>query len=285
MFLLNTSYTNMFNTCPNLYTIFQETIHCRKRGIRVEGCQRQGSVGKIGTNKSSLPSPLLPSELMQQIYWALTIYNKMKGKRWVSPTLHFQGPHQEVEKAEYKSSSFSLQFLLPTTSQQGVREQFRDLHYMGLHQVAILWNDEYIWPLLYLRRLCLLKNKYAEEYKTSTYLGEIFFISLSTFNTKQHCAPKELLLLTGDIYRALLFARHKTTCITCLLSFILQIILWGLCYCFPPFRNGKTEVCRLRKWEKLVSAKAQFKTLPHHSNAGAFNPLSTRRQNTGKHGV
>lgn len=49
----------------------------------------------------------------------------------------FSGTHQEVEKAEYKSNSFSLQFLLPT-SQQGVREQCRDLHYIGLHHVAIL---------------------------------------------------------------------------------------------------------------------------------------------------
>lgn len=78
--LLNTSYTNMFNICSTLYTIFQEHIHAKKQGIHTEGGPKQGSAGETGTNKSGLPSPWSPSQFMQQKFIEQPLHNRIKGE-------------------------------------------------------------------------------------------------------------------------------------------------------------------------------------------------------------
>ena len=77
---LNTGFVNMFNICPNLYTIFQECIQCTKQDMHAER-SRQGNVREIGTKKSGLPSPLCPSQSTQQKFTGHALHNRIKGER------------------------------------------------------------------------------------------------------------------------------------------------------------------------------------------------------------
>lgn len=88
---LNTSYTNMFNICPNLYTNFQESIQCRKQGIQAEKGQRQESVTETGTNNPCLPSPLSPSQFMQQKCIEHPLYYGITGEKMSNSSTLFSG--------------------------------------------------------------------------------------------------------------------------------------------------------------------------------------------------
>lgn len=127
---LNTNYTSMFNTCPNLYNFsrkhpLQKTRHLL--GERSEAGKCTGNRGKCIRLTSLIPLTVNATNFLSTHY---RVRLRRNGKSY---TL-FSGTSRR-DKAEFKSNSFSLPPGLASSYKPAGAESI--LHYIGSHHAPV----------------------------------------------------------------------------------------------------------------------------------------------------
>lgn len=146
----------------------QKTRHSGRGRSKIGKCNGNGQI-----TPACLPHYLPHSSCNKNVLSTHYIMG-LQEERWVTPPPYSQEPHEEETREEYKSSPFSLQLLLAATQQQGSQRAVpRPALYKAPTQCYTLklWGN---FLSIIFKGILSLRNESAQEYKTATYIGQIF---------------------------------------------------------------------------------------------------------------
>ena len=124
------------------------------------------------TNNPNLPSPLSPSQFMQQKFSEHPLPHRLRGKRWVGPTPYSQELHKKKLERNTNPTVFPC-FLLQDSWSESCSETYIILRLhppqcytlkLWVHFISIVSKED-----------CVFEKQIYPKCKTATYSGQNFF--------------------------------------------------------------------------------------------------------------